>query len=199
ERNGVLGRLHDANATLSAIVAASPQAIVTVDCERRVTSWNPAAARIHGYNADEALGRDPLPMVAGGHETEARALFDEAISGRPIRDVAVQRRRRDGALIDLRHTIAPLRDAEGTITGIIAINEDVTQQKKAEATLIEREAWTRTILETVPDAIIVIDAAGTIESFSPSAERLFGWHESELIGENVKVLMPSPYQEEHDH
>lgn len=198
QRNAVLGRLHDANATLSAIVAASPQAIVTVDRARRVTSWNPAAARIHGYSADEALGNDPMPLVATGNETEAQALFEEAIGGTPIRDLAVQRTRRDGTPLDLRHTIAPLHDPEGNISGIIAITEDITQQKKSEAALIEREARTRSILETVPDAIIVIDGGGRIESFSPSAERLFGWKEAELIGRNVKVLMPSSYHEQYD-
>ena len=56
----------------------------------------------------------------------------------------------------------------------------------------------RSILETVPDAIIVIDSNGVIESFSPAAERLFGWKEAEVAGENVKMMMPSPYQESHD-
>jgi two-component system sensor kinase FixL len=62
----------------------------------------------------------------------------------------------------------------------------------------EREARLRSILETVPDAIITIDETGAIESFSPAAERLFGYAESEVIGRNVRMLMPSPYHERHD-
>jgi two-component system sensor kinase FixL len=56
----------------------------------------------------------------------------------------------------------------------------------------------RSILETVPDAMIVIDETGLVESFSPSAVRLFGYAPDEVIGRNVSILMPSPYRERHD-
>jgi two-component system sensor kinase FixL len=56
----------------------------------------------------------------------------------------------------------------------------------------------RAVLETVPDSIIVIDARGRIESFSPSAQRQFGYSLDEVVGENVKILMPTPYRESHD-
>ena len=56
----------------------------------------------------------------------------------------------------------------------------------------------RSVVESAVDGIIVIDATGRIEAFNPAAERLFGYRESELLGQNVKVLMPSPYHEEHD-
>ncbi len=60
------------------------------------------------------------------------------------------------------------------------------------------EAHLRSVLETVPDAIIVIDDRGHIESFSPSAERLFGYGAAEAVGRNVKMLMPQPYRDQHD-
>lgn len=68
----------------------------------------------------------------------------------------------------------------------------------SEAALQEREARLRSILETAPDAIIVIDDRGIMESFSPAAERLFGFTAAEAIGRNVSILMPSPYRERHD-
>lgn len=64
--------------------------------------------------------------------------------------------------------------------------------------LREREAHLRSILETVPDAMIVIDETGDIQSFSVAAERQFGWSAQEAIGQNVRFLMPSPYREAHD-
>ncbi|HYD11466.1 MAG TPA: PAS domain S-box protein [Allosphingosinicella sp.] len=67
----------------------------------------------------------------------------------------------------------------------------------AHAELAEREAHLRSILETIPDAMIVIDEAGLIQSFSQAAERLFGWRTEEVIGRNVDMLMPSPYREQH--
>ena len=68
----------------------------------------------------------------------------------------------------------------------------------AERALRESEAHLRSVLETVPDAIIVINDRGLIQSFSPAAERLFGYSASDVMGQNVKMLMPQPYRDEHD-
>ncbi len=62
----------------------------------------------------------------------------------------------------------------------------------------QSDALLRSVLETVPDAIIVIDERGFIQAFSPAAERLFGFAASEVLGRNVNMLMPSPYREQHD-
>ena len=61
-----------------------------------------------------------------------------------------------------------------------------------------REAHLKSILDTIPEAMIVIDERGTVQSFSAAAERLFSYAPSEVIGQNIKMLMPSPYREEHD-
>lgn len=66
------------------------------------------------------------------------------------------------------------------------------------AQIFGREAHLRSILETVPDAMVVIDERGLILSFSAAAERMFGYLEDEILGENVSVLMPSPDRERHD-
>lgn len=64
--------------------------------------------------------------------------------------------------------------------------------------LAAREAHVQSILDTVPEAMVVIDEAGRMSSFSPAAERLFGWRPEEVLGKNVSMLMPSPYREQHD-
>jgi PAS domain S-box-containing protein len=70
--------------------------------------------------------------------------------------------------------------------------------RRGEADLREREARLRAILATAPEAIVVIDARGTVESFSPSAEALFGYRAAEVVGGNVRQLMPPPDREAHD-
>lgn len=74
-------------------------------------------------------------------------------------------------------------------------NPDIHAAREA---LQEREARLRSILETAPDAIIVIDERGIIESYSPAAERLFGYAAQEALGRSVNTLMPSPYRDRHD-
>ena len=74
----------------------------------------------------------------------------------------------------------------------------IDAQKRAEEDLLAREAHLRSILDTVPEAMIVIDEAGVIHSFSAAAERLFGYTAGEAVGQNVRILMPEPMRDEHD-
>ncbi|GAB2174765.1 sensor histidine kinase [Dongia sp. agr-C8] len=78
------------------------------------------------------------------------------------------------------------RDRSGDVEGI------------EQSALLEREARLQSILETAPDAIIVIDETGTIESYSAAAERLFGFLAAEAIGSNITILMPPPYRDRHN-
>jgi two-component system, LuxR family, sensor kinase FixL len=85
----------------------------------------------------------------------------------------------------------------------IAWSGEQLQRNRIQATASTRDALAReahlaSILDTVPDAMIVIDEDGIVQSFSPAAERLFGYSAAEMIGKNVKMLMPSPYRENHD-
>ena len=75
----------------------------------------------------------------------------------------------------------------------------IDERAMTDITAGESEAYLRSILDTVPDAIIVIDEVGVIQSFSAAAEKQFGWTPSEAIGRNVKMLMPEPYRSGHDN
>jgi two-component system sensor kinase FixL len=86
------------------------------------------------------------------------------------------------------------RKTGGEACGILLTAET----SKTETALREREAHLTSVLETVPDAMIVIDSQGIMQSFSATAERLFGFTRKEIIGQNVSLLMPSPYREMHD-
>ena len=76
---------------------------------------------------------------------------------------------------------------------------EVKEAVSGKPTVFALEAHLDSILETVPDAMIVIDERGLILSFSAAAERMFGYPEAELLGENISILMPSPDRERHDH
>lgn len=78
------------------------------------------------------------------------------------------------------------------------MNLEVRNNEEAKQAVLRREAHLRSILSTIPDALIIIDENGIVRDFSPSAERQFGWAGEEVIGQNIKGLMPSPYREQHD-
>jgi PAS domain S-box-containing protein len=98
----------------------------------------------------------------------------------------------------VRILFTPHRGENQEIMGLYTRTEDLSARKAAEDELVQQQARLQSILQTTPDGIVTIDERGIVESFSPSAEHLFGYRASEAIGQNVKMLMPSPYQEEHD-
>jgi two-component system sensor kinase FixL len=91
-----------------------------------------------------------------------------------------------------------VRDQEGVASHLGGLVIDVDDQKQVEEALRTRESHLRSILETIPDAMIVIDGSGFIQFFSSAAERQFGYSEQEAIGKNVSILMPNPDRSRHD-
>jgi two-component system, LuxR family, sensor kinase FixL len=109
-----------------------------------------------------------------------------------------------GEFSGLVHMDSPLFAAElwraATFTGLgvaIAWFGELLRRTRREAA--SRELHLQSILDTVPEAMIVIDERGAMHSFSSAAERLFGYAAEEVLGQNIKMMMPSPYRENHDH
>ena len=91
-----------------------------------------------------------------------------------------------------------VKDAQGVPCHLSGIVIDIDDQKQVEEALRTRESHLQSILETIPDAMIVIDSRGIIQFFSNAAERQFGHAEREVIGQNVNILMPNPDRSRHD-
>ncbi|MFZ0837960.1 MAG: PAS domain S-box protein, partial [Xanthobacteraceae bacterium] len=77
-------------------------------------------------------------------------------------------------------------------------HEGVTERKRAKLQLKEEAARLQAVMNTVLDGLIIIDERGVVKMFNPAAVRIFGYQPEEVIGKNVKMLMPEPYHKEHD-
>jgi two-component system sensor kinase FixL len=176
---------------LAAIIESSDDAIFTKDLEGVILSWNPAAERLYGYNAEEVLGRSTSVLMPPDRRDELATILERIKGGQRVEWYETVRQAKKGRLIEVSLTVSPIREATGLVIGAAAIARDLTARKRAEA------RW-RSIVESAIDGIVVIDARGSIEAFNPAAERLFGYAEREVVGRNVDMLMPSPYHEEHD-
>jgi two-component system sensor kinase FixL len=183
---------------LAAIVASSDDAIIANTLEGVITDWNRAAEEIFGYGAAEIVGKPLATILPPGHEHEEEHILARLRRGERIDQFRTRRRRKDGEIIDVSITISPLRDEAGALVGASTIARDITAAQRAQAKLIEREAHLQSVLDTVPDAMIVIDPQGLIQSFSATAVRLFGYAPEEVMDRNISMLMPSPYREQHD-
>ncbi|HEU0217557.1 MAG TPA: PAS domain S-box protein [Stellaceae bacterium] len=183
---------------LAAIVESSEDAIVGKTLDGIVTSWNKAAERMFGYSAAEMVGQ-PIALLAPPDGADEMPRILAAIRrGERVAHYETRRRRKDGKIIDVALTISPIRDAAGEVVGASKIARDVTKARRTAAALSESEALLRSILDTVPDGMVVIDERGIVQSFSAAAERIFGYAAAEVCGHNVSLLMPSPYRENHD-
>ena len=127
--------LQRSNDLLRAIIAAAPTAIIGVDLDGKVqTVWNPAAEKMLGWSAQEIMGR-ALPSVPMEKQEEFRRFRERIRSGKTLDGVEVRRERRDGTPIDYSIYASPLHDAEGRITGNIAVLVDITEHKRMEEEL----------------------------------------------------------------
>jgi len=126
--------LREALATVAALLNASPLAVTAVDAEDRATMWNQAAERLFGWTAEEVLGRR-LPIVSDDYESEHTRLRDQALSGRATDGVQTRRRRKDGSLVDVYASIAPLPGTDGQVRGAVALFVDMTEHRQLEEQL----------------------------------------------------------------
>ncbi len=183
---------------LAAIVASSDDAIIAKTLDGIVTDWNRGAEQVFGYGAAEMIGQPISLLLPPGRETEEDEILHRVRHGERIEHFVTQRRRKDGEIIDVSVTISPLRDENGTLVGASKVARDITATRRAQDQLREREAHLQSVLDTVPDAMVIIDAQGLIQSFSATATRLFGYDADEVAGRNISMLMPPPYREQHD-
>jgi len=187
-----------ANSRLAAIVSSSDDAIVGKTMDGVVTDWNQAAQTIFGYRADEIIGKSISVLLPPGLEDEEDRILERIRRGERIDHFETRRRRKDGRIIDVSVTVSPLYDDSGNLIGASKVARDITSAKKSQLQLQEREAHLKSVLDTVPDAMIVIDTRGIMQSFSATAEKLFGYRAEEAVGRNVSILMPEPYGSQHD-
>ena len=107
-------------------------------------------------------------------------------------------RSRDGDTQWVRWEVRPWYAATGLIGGIVIFTENITERKQADLALHDSRSRLEAVLDTAADAIITIDQRGAITSVNPATERMFGYTQDELIEQNVSILMPPPYRDEHD-
>lgn len=181
------------------IDGAQGHAIYLLDADGRVAIWNKGAERLKGWREDEVVGRDAAIFYPADAIAEGRPAADLETAARDGRLEAEDWRvRKDGSEFLADVSITALRNDDGSLRGFAKVVSDITGRRAAEEALRAQESHLRSILSTVPDAMVVIDDQGLIVSFSTAAERLFGYQEAELLGVNVSRLMPSPDRERHD-
>ncbi len=179
------------------LLEAAPDAMVVVNPAGEIVLLNVQAEKQFGYRRDELVGqkvKNIIPegfaerLIADGTRTAAEALAQQIGTG-----IELSGRRKDGSEFPLEIMLSPLESAEGTL--VTAAIRDISVRKGAERHLAQMEGRYRGLLEAAPDAMVVVNPAGEIVLLNVQAEKQFGYRRDELVGQQVKNIIPEGFAE----
>ena len=183
---------------LAAIIETSDDAIYTLTCEGRITSWNRGAERLYGYAAAEMVGKGASVLAGPGEQSPVPAAVTRLLRGGTVEPMEVARVRRDGTRFHAALSFSPLRDAAGHLIGLSCIARDITARKQAETALAETNTFlaeSEARLRRLTDAAfegIAVSQDGALVDVSPAFAALFGYADpAEMVG-LAAGLLPAP-------
>ena len=185
---------------LNAVINTTVDGIIVIGTRGAIEAFNPGAERLFGYIAAEVIGQNVNLLMPPPFHEEHDGYLERYLSTGRAAIIGIGRevegKRKDGTVFPLHLSVGEMTvGGERKFTGML---HDLSGRVKLEDELRASEEKWRAVIDSAVDGIVVIDPRGAIESLNPAAVRLFGYDESETIGRNVSMLMPSPYHEEHD-
>ena len=164
------------------LLEVSPAAIVSIDLNDNIKSWNPAAEELFGYRREEALGRNIDDLVANDPSlrSEAVGINRDVESGDQIR-MTTRRARKDGSLVDVDVLAAPI-SVGSELVGMYAIYHDVSELQR-------QKRYFEALVLNDPVAVVIVDSDVTVKLWNPAAERLFGYSKEEAVGRSLDGLI----------
>jgi PAS domain S-box-containing protein len=189
-------RLRDYQFYTRSLFEANIDALMTTDPLGIISDVNQQMMALTGRTRDELIGAPCRDFFTD--PVRADAAIKRVLTENKVSDYELTVRAANGEETVVSYNAATFHNRDRKLQGVFAAARDVTASKKAETQLLESEARTKAILAAAVDAMIIIDASGTIESLNTAAEKLFGYTALDMVGQNVKMLMPAPYKAEHD-
>lgn len=158
--------------------------IVIVDINGTVLEVNKKFEELHGWTREEVIGQ-VLPMTPDDFKEDALRLYQSLINGEQIKDFEAIKLRKDGTSFIANVSVSPLKDADGCVVGFIGVERDISEKKRVEEELLEREKQYRRLLKLNPEPI-VLHKDGLIQFVNDASCKLFGGVSSEeFIGNSI--------------
>jgi len=185
---------------LRAVVDTAVDGLILIDARGKVLMFNPACERLFDYDASEVIGQNVKMLMPPPYREEHDRYLDNFHRSGVRKIIGIGRqvvgRRKNGSTFPMDLAVGEAKqDGESFFVGII---HDLTERERVGKELREGAARLKAVVETAVDGVILIDERGNVLMFNPACERLFKYRSDEVIGQNVKMLMPAPYRAEHD-
>jgi PAS domain S-box-containing protein len=164
-------------------------AVIVRNAKDEITYWNRGAEELYGWDAEEVLGKVTHELFQTVFP-KALAEIQAEILETGYWEAELMHRRRDGSVATVSSRWVLRRDAEGNPSGILESNRDIGRSKQEEQKF-------RNLLESAPDAIVIVDQKGLIQLINAQTEKLFGYTRAELIGAPVETLVPQCFRGRH--
>ena len=184
-----LARHAERERLFSAAVEYSNDTVVTNTLDGTVTAWNPAAERMFGYAAEEAIGRNIAMIVPEERRGELHDILGRVIRGARVEHFETVRLVKDGRPIDVSLSVSPVKSPLGDIVGAAMIARDITDRIKTHNALIKEIEERRQIFETSLDLILVTDRQGNFLNVSPSSLDVLGYPPEQMIGRSATAFI----------
>ena len=182
-------RAEEAVRRLAATVAASTDAIISADLNGFIISWNAGAERMYGYPASDVIGRKLSVIVPEERAGELRAALDRVNKGESVEQLETVRRRKDGRLVEVSISLAPLTDEHGTVIATTGIARDMSTAKQAALELRASEERYRRIVETAFEGVWIIDSKNQTTFVNHRMADMLGYTPEEMQGKPVLAFM----------
>lgn len=181
-------RAGESQARLAAIIESSNDAIIGKNLEGIVTSWNQGAEKTFGYSREEMLGQPLARLIPPDRLEEEERILQSIRQGKLVKQFDTVRKCKNGRLLDVSVTVSPIKDSAGRVIGASKVARDISEHKRAEVKLRQREEHFRSLIEYASDLITVVDEQGVIHFQSPSIERVLNLKPDKVVGRNISEI-----------
>jgi PAS domain S-box-containing protein len=174
---------------LSALFTSCPDPIIGETLDGTINFWNPAAEKLYGYSAQEAIGQPVSILAPAGQVPELANLLNRVLEGEIVEAYESVRQAKDGRLFDVLLSIFPVRDDTGRIIGASATTRDITQRRRDAAALAASERRFRAAFDDAPNGMALVGLQGEILQANRAACELLGYSEQEMLQMSVSDIV----------